>query len=162
MWKAGAVAVAAWADATAEHRRQAIAVFRRDLAHQVDRIAVDPVQLLGRIIQPVGPVLAGPPGRAFEDEARPGIAGDVGIAPVVALQMLAPGCAGQKLKSREVSQFQAFEKDQAGFDAAIGQEDPVRLMRQGVNMGGHDMVSLHPGPCFGPMPCNVWITVHLA
>src|SRR5690606_15247307 len=65
------VAVAARADAAAYHHLRARRlVLRLDVAQKPDRLAVGLLETDRRIAELVCPVLAGAPGRAFENEAH--------------------------------------------------------------------------------------------
>ena len=69
------VAVVMGADAAADDdRRGVVVVLVAELLHQRDRPAVERVQLLGRVAEPLGPARVRAPRRALEDEPRAVIA----------------------------------------------------------------------------------------
>ena len=103
----------------------------RPIASRVDRGDVrDRVAELG------APVGAGPPGRALEDEAHAVGARDVDVALVVADQELPALDIAQQREGREEGQVQPVLEDQAGLDAAVGQEEGAVALGQAVAILG--------------------------
>ena len=133
------IAVAARADAAADHHRRALGLeFFADVDHQFDRLAVDPGQLGGGVSERVRPIGIGPPGRAFEDEAKTTRLGYRGVADKIVAQAIQTFLRLEKIESSEHRQVEAVEIDERSLDAAVGEKQAVRQLRQAVTIFGHN------------------------
>src|SRR3546814_6371244 len=79
---------------------------------QRDRLAIRLGHVAFAVAEPGAPVGGGAPGRAFQDEAAVAVAGNRGMAAVIAAQCRLAGLILQQVKGREVGQIESFVEDQ--------------------------------------------------
>ena len=63
--------------------------------------------------------------------------GDGEIAPIIVAQRIPTLLALHEIEGREVRQLMTFEKDQRGFQAAVGEKQAVGKLRQVGAILGH-------------------------
>src|SRR3546814_4422336 len=81
------IAVAARADAAADHHRRALGLEQAtQVDEQRDRLAIRLGHVAFAVAEPGAPVGGGAPGRAFQDDAAVAVAGNRGMAAVIAAQ----------------------------------------------------------------------------
>src|SRR5262249_6982024 len=83
-----------------------------------------------RISEARRPVTVRAPGRTLENEAEAALGGNRQIPRVVPLERHPAVRPAQQVKRREVRQLEPVVENQRSLDAAVGQKQPVPLMRQ--------------------------------
>ena len=122
----GRVAVAARAEAAADHHRRARRLLGvADRVQEVDRGGVGRVERLGRIAERRAPVRVRPPGGALQHQAAAVALGERNVGREVARELRPARLGAQQVEGGEVRQLLALVEDQRGLDAAVGQEQLV-------------------------------------
>ena len=133
----GRVAVAARPDAAREHhraRRRLLGVANR--REQRDRVAVRRIEGLGRVAERGAPVRVRAPGRALEHQPAAVAFRQRHVGRVVALERRAALRSAQQVEGREGRQVEPVVEDQRRLDPAVGQEEVVAHLRQGMPVSG--------------------------
>jgi hypothetical protein len=132
------VAVAARADAAADHHRRLIALEdSAQVLQQGDGLLVD-LRHVGLGVAELGaPVGGGAPGRALQDEAAPVLAGDRGVGAEVAPERRLARLVLHQVEGGEVGQVDPVVENQGGLDPTVGQKKSAGKLRQVVSILGH-------------------------
>ena len=119
-----AVAVVLRPHATADHHRSIAAPGAvAELLHQLDRPAVEGVELLRRHADAGRPVRIGTPGRALEHEAGAGLPRQGEVRLVVAPELIQSLVVVEQDEGGELGQVEPLMEDEGGLDTPVGQEE---------------------------------------
>ena len=124
------VAVTLRANAAADHERRLRALVPlADFLHQLDRSAVQGIELGDGVAEPRRPGRARAPRRALEHETDAELAGQLGVAGVVAPERLGALFVPEQVDGGELRQVEAVVEDERRLETAIRHEQPTVELR---------------------------------